>query len=112
MAAELPGDQSQSTVPLFWPADADDVTVAISSPAAAATAAIFSSGSQGFVRLLADQDCHIAWGSSPTATTSRMKLVASQVEHLPLSAGDKIQVIKAASATQDGTLRITKGRRA
>lgn len=50
-----------------------------------------------FVRLFADEACHIAIGSNPTATTSNaLKLPSGGVEWVGLNAGDKIAVIAGA----------------
>ena len=49
-----------------------------------------------FVRVVSDADCHIAAGSSPTATTSDLKLTAGSAEYFGVTPGHKIAVIAAA----------------
>lgn len=47
-----------------------------------------------FIRLITDDICHIAYGSSPTAaTTSTIKMAAGQTEYFAVKAGQKIAVI-------------------
>lgn len=47
------------------------------------------------VRLIADGDAHIAFGTNPTATTSDIYLPANQVEYVVLEEGDKVSVLGA-----------------
>jgi len=48
-----------------------------------------------FVRIHTDAICSIAFGTSPTATTSKMRLAAGQTEYfsVPANAGYKVAVI-------------------
>jgi hypothetical protein len=48
-----------------------------------------------FVRVIADADCHIAYGTNPTATTSTMRLSAGVAEYFGVSTGDKIAAVTA-----------------
>lgn len=48
-----------------------------------------------FVRVLSDTDCHIAYGSNPTATTSNLRVEAGSVEYFGVSPGDKIAAVLA-----------------
>jgi hypothetical protein len=45
-----------------------------------------------FVRLYASADCHIQFGTSPTATTSLMKLKADAVEYFAVPPGASYKV--------------------
>jgi len=47
-----------------------------------------------FVRLHADAICSLAWGTSPTATTSKMRMAAGQTEYFAVpQTGYKVAVI-------------------
>lgn len=48
-----------------------------------------------FVRVTADADCHIAYGSNPTATTSSLRMAAETVEYFGVNPGDKIAAVTA-----------------
>lgn len=48
-----------------------------------------------FVRVMADADCHIAYGSNPTATTSSLKMASGTVEYFGVAPGDKIAAVTA-----------------
>jgi hypothetical protein len=52
------------------------------------------------VRILAEDDCHIAFGSSvsdtPAATTDHMKMLAGRSEYFGVVPGSKISAIAAA----------------
>ena len=56
------------------------------------------------VRLLATADCHVVFGSDPTATTDDMLLKADQPEYFVCDETDKIAVIRDSA---DGQLYIT-----
>lgn len=58
------------------------------------------------VRLYADQDCYIAMGANPTATTSGLYLPGGIIEYFSVNAGDKVAALR---STLDGTLYITEG---
>jgi hypothetical protein len=45
------------------------------------------------IRVATDASCSIAIGTSPAATTSKLRLAANTVEYFGVSAGDKIAVI-------------------
>lgn len=49
------------------------------------------------VGIMADADCHIAWGSDPTATTANMKIPANNLLYFGVrpGKGDKIAAIVA-----------------
>jgi hypothetical protein len=55
------------------------------------------------VRLVADQDCHVAFTGD--ATTASMKLVSGVPEYFSIDGGDVISVIRTSA---DGTLNITE----
>jgi hypothetical protein len=46
-----------------------------------------------YVRIVADADCHIAFGVNPTATTSSIYVPADDVEYFKVSPGEKVAVI-------------------
>ena len=58
------------------------------------------------VRLISDQNCYVAFGSSPTATSSSMYLAAGIPEYFGVTPGDKIAALKVSTA---GILYITEG---
>ena len=69
------------------------------------TSALTALAGSNVVRVVGDQDCHIAFGSAPTATTGSMYLPRNTVEYFNVSdAVDKLAVIR---ATADGTLFMT-----
>jgi hypothetical protein len=47
------------------------------------------------IRIVADGDAHIAFGSDPTATTDDIFLPGNQVEYVILEEGDKVSVLGA-----------------
>lgn len=57
------------------------------------------------VRLVATVDCHVAFGSNPTATTSSPLLPAGSVEYVAVTPGHKVAV---RGATASGTLHVTE----
>lgn len=48
-----------------------------------------------FVRVISDADCHVAFGSDPTATTSSTKLKADIEYYFGVTAGHKVSVVSA-----------------
>lgn len=46
-----------------------------------------------FVRVHTDAICSIAFGSNPTATTSKLRMAANQTEYFAVRPGDKVAVI-------------------
>ena len=57
------------------------------------------------VRLKATEDMHIAFGTSPTATTSDPLLSAGETEYVDISPSLKVAAIQASTA---GTLYVTE----
>jgi hypothetical protein len=57
------------------------------------------------VRVVAATGCHIAFGASPTATTSSTKIPANVAEYFAVTAGQKIAAIR---TTTSGTLHVTE----
>ena len=57
------------------------------------------------VRLIADNDCYVAFGSNPTATTSGTWLPATSPEFFAVRPGDKIAVIQKSAS---GTLNVSE----
>jgi hypothetical protein len=64
-------------------------TVAIG---AEAKSAAFNAKTQ-IVRIHADAICSIMFGNNPTATTTKMRLVAGQTEYFRVNPTDKVSVI-------------------
>lgn len=62
--------------------------------ASSAQSAAFAGGSS-IVALQSDEDCHVAFGANPTATTSHFKLVAGQTWPFEVTPGHKVAVIEA-----------------
>lgn len=59
------------------------------------------------VRLVADKACHVAFATTPTATTATsMRLAAETPEYFLIQPGHKISVVK--SGADNGTLYITE----
>jgi len=77
-------------------------TVSVSSSSAQSAA---HAATTNVVRLVSTTDCHVAFGSSPTATTSSMYLPANQVEYFLVAASEKVAAIR---ANADGTLYVTE----
>ena len=76
------------------------ISVASSSAQSSAHAA-----TTNVVRLVSTTDCHVSFGSNPTATTSSMYLPANQVEYFLVAASEKVAAIR---ANADGTLFVTE----
>jgi len=47
-----------------------------------------------YARLFSDTDCHVAWGSNPTAGTSNFPVGAENPEYVEIGAGEKFAVIQ------------------
>lgn len=73
---------------------------------AAASASIATGGGTVPIRLRATTDCHVAFGQSPTATTSDMLLGSGETEYFEITAGHKVSAVR---ATADGDLFVTEG---
>jgi hypothetical protein len=57
------------------------------------------------VRVVATTSCHLAFGASPTATTSSIRLPANVPEYIVVTPGQKIAAIR---TTTSGTLHVTE----
>tara|TARA_B100001093_G_C26831087_1_gene1016162 strand:- start:339 stop:653 length:315 start_codon:yes stop_codon:yes gene_type:complete len=57
------------------------------------------------VRIVATEDCHITFATSPTATTSLPFLPAKQVEYFKITGGHKVAAIQSSTA---GTVYVTE----
>ena len=77
-------------------------TVSVSSSSAQSAA---HAATTNVVRLVSTTDCHVAFGSNPTATTSSMYLPANQVEYFLVAASEKVAAIR---ANADGTFYVTE----
>ena len=78
-------------------------TVSITGTSAQSSA--FQTGAR-IVRLFATQDCFVAIGSNPTATTSDCFMPSGLVQYFGVQEGQKLAVIRSSS---NGTLYITEG---
>ena len=88
---------------LFRPVDSGYQAVSTSGTSAATTNAV---GAQTYqVALFCDQDVHIKFGQSPTATTSDFFLPASTMVFFPIAPGEKVAGIQSSAA---GTLRVSE----
>ena len=52
-----------------------------------------------YVRVIADADCHILFGSSPTATSSSIFIPADQPEIFKVNPGEKVAAIGTANVS-------------
>ena len=52
-----------------------------------------------YVRICADADCHILFGSSPTATSSSIFIPADQPEIFKVNPGEKVAAIGSANVS-------------
>ncbi len=78
-------------------------TVAFTSTSTAQTTAFVAGVNT--VRVVASTQCHLAFGASPTATTSSPKLPANLPEYIVVTPGQKIAAIR---TTTSGTLYVTE----
>ena len=76
----------------------------ISVGATAAQSAAFGS-STIVIRVVANTDCHIAFGSNPTATANSTFIPKGLPEYFKVNSGEKLSVIQDSAA---GTLYITE----
>jgi hypothetical protein len=77
------------------------VTVKVAIGSASAASAVLGAG---IVRLLSTADCHIAFGTNPTADTTCLFLPGNVPEYFACSATDQVAVIQDSAA---GNLYIT-----
>ena len=88
---------------LFRPLDGGYQSVTTSGTSAATSNAV---GAQTYqVALYCDQDVHIVFGKSPTATTSDFFLPASTMVFFPIAPGEKVAAIQSSAA---GTLSVSE----
>ncbi len=84
--------EASANVAVGAPIEEQQVTIGASS---LSSAAIDGSATQfRTARLMADADCHISWGESPTASTTTMPLGAENPEYIGIRGGDLIVVIE------------------
>ena len=67
-------------------------TQKVNSSGSSAASSAFGSNID-YVRVCADADCHIEFGTSPTATTSKIFLPSKDTEYFKVSEGEKVAVI-------------------
>ena len=67
-------------------------TQKVNSSGSSAASSAFGSNIE-YVRVCADADCHIEFGTSPTATTSKIFLPSKDTEYFKVSEGEKVAVI-------------------
>jgi hypothetical protein len=97
----LSRDSYGGFAPTIRPGTAQNVTVVATSTQSAALPA-----GTTMVRLVSTQDCFVAFGPNPTATTSSTSLRSGVAEYFGVAKGDLIAVIRASA---DGSLNITAG---
>lgn len=76
----------------------------VSVGAASAQSAVFGATTR-VVRVAASTDCHIAFGTNPTATTTSTYLPAGAVDYFAVEAGQRAAVIR---ATVDGFVSVVE----
>lgn len=87
---------AEKTAPIPVGHPSFEAVVAVSATSAQSAAIPGTEAYVMFARLRADETCHIAIGTNPTATTSNaFKMEAGSVEWIGLKAGDKVAVIGA-----------------
>ena len=67
-------------------------TQKVNSSGSSAASSAFGSNIE-YVRVCADADCHIEFGTSPTATSSKIFLPSKDTEYFKVSEGEKVAVI-------------------
>jgi hypothetical protein len=72
---------------------------------ASAAASTAVSNATVVVRLISTSNCHVAFGSAPTAGATDMLLVANSPEYFKVNPADKVSVIQDSAA---GTLYLTE----
>ena len=102
MTTELAKDQ-RTFHPIQALATSTTQTITTSGSSAAISTA-FAAGTT-VVRIVATKDCHITFGTSPTATTSLPFMPANQVEYFKVAAGEKCAAIQSSEA---GTVFVTE----
>ena len=74
----------------------ETLTVSIGATSAQSSAITTTGMPRKRVRLFAQSDCYVAFGSNPTASTSTVPLGAENPEFFDVKAGDKVAVIERA----------------
>jgi hypothetical protein len=89
--SELPLDAKLAApqMPMTPEVTTQSVTFTTSTQSAAFSAAT------RFVRIVADANCHVAFGANPTASTSSMRLTADASEFFGVVPGQKVAAITA-----------------
>ncbi len=87
--------------PIFWPLTTQNkgytvASAAITNPVGATVR---------LVRVWCTQDCHVAVGITPVATTADMPVTAKVETYIPVNGGDKLAAIR---MTADGTMYVTE----
>jgi hypothetical protein len=99
---EMPQDTGSNAIQALRPQH-DQTPVAFDG---SAQSSAFDAATQ-VVRLVATQDCHLAFGTNPTATISAMILPALAPEYFKVLSGEKVAAIKVAAGTA-GNLHVTE----
>ena len=73
-------------------------TEKLASSGTSSQTAAFADGIE-YVRVIADADCHILFGSSPTATSSSIFIPADQPEIFKVNPGEKVAAIGSANVS-------------
>jgi len=85
-SVKVPVDYNKSAIQVVKLGSTEKIATTVSTTAAT---------DEKIVRITADDDCNIAIGSAPTATTSDILLPSGAVEYIRLETGDKINVLGA-----------------
>ena len=99
MSYQRPFPEDENRHPVPSGTTITHTTRAVASTSAQATL----SGSAKLVRLVADVDCYVDFGTNPVATTSKMFLPAHTIDYVPVANFAKLAAVR---ATADGTLYI------
>lgn len=89
-------DANGNPVPIFSPGDSTtNATLVVNGSSASSKSAVISDTEITTVQIVADDDCHLAFGADPTATTSTYFLPGNQIIELAIKPGHKISVLGA-----------------
>jgi len=79
--------------------------VSVSGTSAQSAAISGGSGPYELIRLVSTTNCHVEFGTNPTATTNSAYLPAGVVEYFKVNTGEKVAAIQNSSS---GTLHIAR----
>lgn len=73
---------------------------------AASTQSVAFGANSKYIRLVATQNCYVAFGANPTALVTSILLIANVVEFFGVTPGQKLAVLEVGTA---GTLSVVEG---